>query len=111
MTVAVLGAGGGGLSATVELTRAGHDVVLWNRNPAKLERYDSRGEVSYRGIWGNGSVRPAQFSSPLNIDDARNELAAHAGYVVEGGGSHGALSTVVLGVVLHVRGRVNGAVE
>lgn len=66
MTVAVLGAGGGGLSATVELTRAGHDVVLWNRNPAKLERYGSRGEVSYRGVWGNGSVRPWQLSSDLS---------------------------------------------
>lgn len=65
MTVAVLGAGGGGLSSTVELTQAGHEVVLWNRHNARLVPYRSSGEVKFRGVRGIGSVRPAGFSDDL----------------------------------------------
>ena len=65
MTIAVLGAGGGGLSTTVELTQAGHDVVLWNRHAARLDPYRSSGEVKFRGVRGSGSIRPAGFSDDL----------------------------------------------
>ena len=58
-TVAVLGAGNGGLSATVELTLAGHDVVLWNRNPRTVEPYLATGELRYTGVLGTGTARPA----------------------------------------------------
>lgn len=63
--VAVLGAGGGGLAATVELTHAGHDVVLWNRNPATVEPYRASGSIPYRGVLGTGSVRPAAITTDL----------------------------------------------
>ncbi|TAM66547.1 MAG: NAD/NADP octopine/nopaline dehydrogenase [Microbacteriaceae bacterium] len=65
MTVAVLGAGGGGLSATIELTRDKNDVILWNRNPARLAPYRETGEIPFRGIWGSGTSRPFAFSTDL----------------------------------------------
>ncbi len=65
MTVAVLGAGGGGLSATIELTNSQNDVILWNRNPARLEPYQETGEIPFRGIWGSGTARPFDFSTDL----------------------------------------------
>lgn len=57
MTVAVLGAGAGGLAATVELTQRGHEVRLWNRNPARLEPHADG--VRFRGVLGTGTVAPA----------------------------------------------------
>ena len=66
-TVAVLGAGAGGLSATVELTRAGHDVVLWNRNPSTVAPYTETGEVPYTGVFGDGSVHPALITTDLDM--------------------------------------------
>lgn len=64
MNIAVLGAGGGGLSAVVELCRTGHDVVLWNRNPDRLAPHRADG-VRYRGVWGEGTVRPAGITADL----------------------------------------------
>lgn len=64
-TVAVLGAGGGGLSATAELSHAGHDVVLWNRNPATLARCIHSGRVHYRGVLGDGEVEPVLITTDL----------------------------------------------
>lgn len=64
MTIAVLGAGAGGLAATVELTRAGHDVVLWNRNPARLDPHREAG-IRFSGVFGEGALRPAGMSGDL----------------------------------------------
>lgn len=58
MTIAVLGAGAGGLAAAVELTLAGHEVRLWNRNPARLEPHRAEG-IRHRGVLGEGSLSPA----------------------------------------------------
>ncbi|MFW0152483.1 NAD/NADP octopine/nopaline dehydrogenase family protein [Mycobacterium sp. smrl_JER01] len=53
-TVAVLGAGAGGLSAAVELTAAGHCVRLWNRREATLAPYCAAGGVYVNGVLGDG---------------------------------------------------------
>jgi opine dehydrogenase len=55
MRIAVLGAGAGGLSGAVELTRRGHRVRLWNRNPATVEAFRS-GVIGHTGVLGDGSV-------------------------------------------------------
>ncbi|GAB2550471.1 NAD/NADP-dependent octopine/nopaline dehydrogenase family protein [Leucobacter ruminantium] len=65
MTIAVLGAGAGGLAAAVELTLAGHEVRLWNRNPARLEPHRAEG-IRHRGVLGEGALPPAGgFTSDL----------------------------------------------
>ncbi|MCD4852022.1 NAD/NADP octopine/nopaline dehydrogenase family protein [Arthrobacter sp. AK01] len=71
MTIAVLGAGGGGLSAAVELTAAGHDVVLWNRNPDRLAPHVDQ-HVRYRGVFGEGAAKISAMTSDLHaaIDGA-----------------------------------------
>ncbi|WP_033289010.1 NAD/NADP octopine/nopaline dehydrogenase family protein [Amycolatopsis jejuensis] len=63
--VAVLGAGGGGLAATVELIAAGHEVRLWNRSTATLARSVRDGVVRYRGLLGEGEVRPSAVTGDL----------------------------------------------
>jgi opine dehydrogenase len=63
--VAVLGAGAGGLSATVELTQAGHDVVLWNRNAQTLEANAADGVVRFDGVLGTGSLTPYAVAGDL----------------------------------------------
>jgi opine dehydrogenase len=62
--IAVLGAGAGGLSATIELSQAGHDVALWNRNPATLKPHTG-GEIRFDGVLGAGAVRPALITTDL----------------------------------------------
>lgn len=52
--VAIIGAGAGGLSAAVELHRAGHDVILWNRSRATLEPILEAGGVYHEGVFGDG---------------------------------------------------------
>lgn len=65
MTITVLGAGAGGLAAAVELTGAGRDVRVWNRNPARLEPHLVEG-IRHRGVFGEGASRPASgFTSDL----------------------------------------------
>lgn len=64
-TVAVLGAGAGGLSAAVELSQAGHEVVLWNRNPATVAPYAESGKIPHTGVLGDGIARPAMISTDL----------------------------------------------
>lgn len=63
-TAAILGAGAGGLAATVELTLAGVDVRLWNRNPSRLEPHRDAG-IRHSGAFGDGQVRPATMTSDL----------------------------------------------
>jgi opine dehydrogenase len=53
-TVAVLGAGAGGLSAAVELTAAGHQIRLWNRREATLAPFRDAGGVLASGVLGDG---------------------------------------------------------
>lgn len=66
-TIAVLGAGGGGLSATVELTQAGHDVRLWNRNKATIAPYMASGRVGFAGVMGTGHVEPSVLTTDLGV--------------------------------------------
>jgi opine dehydrogenase len=64
-SVAVLGAGAGGLSAVVELSRAGHDVRLWNRNPATLRPHVDAGGIRYEGVLGGGMVELPLMTTDL----------------------------------------------
>jgi opine dehydrogenase len=75
MTVAVLGAGAGGLSATVELSRSGHEVVLWNRNPATLVAHCEAGVVRHRGVLGEGTVTPVLVTTDLSEALAQADVA------------------------------------
>ena len=63
--VAILGAGAGGLSCAVELTQAGHDVRLWNRNPRALERYVESRSVPHNGVLGEGTAPLALVTTDL----------------------------------------------
>lgn len=65
MTVAVLGAGAGGLSAVIELSLAGHDVILWNRRAETLALNCPNREIRYRGVLGEGSISPKQMTTDL----------------------------------------------
>jgi opine dehydrogenase len=49
-TVAILGAGHGGLAAAADLTLRGFDVRLHARNPARLEPIRQAGGITIRGI-------------------------------------------------------------
>jgi len=64
--VAVLGAGGGGQSAAVELSQAGHRVRLWNRREETLAAIRQQGCVRFRGVLGEGSVRPDLVTTDLD---------------------------------------------
>jgi opine dehydrogenase len=64
-TVAVLGAGAGGLSAAVELTLSGHRVRLWNRSTATLRPFLTAGGIRYTGVLGEGTVRPVTTTTDL----------------------------------------------
>jgi opine dehydrogenase len=65
-TVAVLGAGGGGLSACVELTLAGWDVALWNRRPRTLSPYVEDRLIPYDGVLGSGTIQPGLITTDLS---------------------------------------------
>ena len=65
MKVTIIGAGSGGASAVAELTRAGHEVALWNRSPATLEPFQKIGGVEYEGILGEGFAKPALITTDL----------------------------------------------
>ena len=63
-TVALLGAGAGGLSCAVELTQRGHRVRLWNRNPATVAAFRSRA-IPHSGVLGEGAVEVADVTTDL----------------------------------------------
>ncbi len=65
MKVSILGAGAGGAAAVAELTRAGHEVVLWNRSPETLAPFQELGGVRYEGVLGEGIARPALITAEL----------------------------------------------
>jgi opine dehydrogenase len=72
--VAVLGAGGGGLSAAVELTRAGYDVVLWNRRAATMAAYREAGEIAHEGVLGTGRTPVAAMTTDLAVAAAAADV-------------------------------------
>jgi opine dehydrogenase len=55
-SVAVLGAGNGGLAALVDLTLRGEGAILWNRNEATIAPLRDAGRLDYSGVLGSGSV-------------------------------------------------------
>ncbi len=63
--VAVLGAGGGGLSAVVELTKAGFGCALWNRGETAIATILDTGDVHFTGVFGEGTVTPAAATRDL----------------------------------------------
>lgn len=63
-SVAVLGAGAGGLSCAVELTQRGHRVRLWNRNPATVAAFAS-GVIGHTGVLGEGTVAVEAVTTDL----------------------------------------------
>lgn len=66
MIVGVLGAGGGGLSAAVELLQGGHVVRLWNRSPKALEPHMGERRINYTGVLGSGSIEVPVISTDVN---------------------------------------------
>ncbi|MGQ0524398.1 MAG: NAD/NADP octopine/nopaline dehydrogenase family protein [Betaproteobacteria bacterium] len=75
MRVAVIGAGAGGAAAVADLTRAGHDVTLWNRSPETLAPFIERGGVEYEGVLGEGFVKPALITSDIALAVRHAEVA------------------------------------
>lgn len=73
--IAVLGAGGGGLSVVAELASAGHRIRLWNRNPRTLERNTQQGKVCYEGVLGTGKVTPTLVTTELSAALAGVDVA------------------------------------
>lgn len=63
-TVAVLGGGAGGSATAVDLSGRGHDVRLWNRNPATVAPFREQGIV-YTGVLGEGVVHPQEITTDL----------------------------------------------
>lgn len=78
MRVALLGAGAGGASAVVELTRAGHEVRWWARREETLDPFRAAGGVRHEGLLGSGVARPGFLSSDLAgvIQDADAAVVA-----------------------------------
>ncbi|MDE0111509.1 MAG: NAD/NADP octopine/nopaline dehydrogenase family protein [Albidovulum sp.] len=63
--VAILGSGGGGLSAATELTLNGFSCALWNRGAAAISDIIKQGSFSYRGVLGEGRVAPGLVTQDL----------------------------------------------
>lgn len=57
-TVAVLGAGNGGLAATADLALRGHQVRLFSRSPQALEPVRRAGGLTLEGAAGSGFAEP-----------------------------------------------------
>ena len=65
--VAILGAGAGGLSATVELTLAGFECALWNRGKPAIDDIMKTGKIYYQGVLGQGEIRPSLSTLDINV--------------------------------------------
>ncbi|MDG2475310.1 MAG: NAD/NADP octopine/nopaline dehydrogenase family protein [Paracoccaceae bacterium] len=65
--VAILGAGAGGLSATVELTKAGFECALWNRGRPTINEIIKVGKIRYEGLLGQGEIKPSLATTDLKI--------------------------------------------
>ena len=79
MKVAILGAGSGGVSAAVELSRTGHIVRLWNRSGKTLEPFIDAGGIRYEGVMGSGiAAHFANARIPVVLFDIKMEYAEGA---------------------------------
>lgn len=94
MTVAVLGAGAGGLCAAVELMQAGHDVRLWNRSATTLAAHVADGTIRYTGVLGSGTAQPSCVTTDITValDGADAVVVCLPGVV------HGAVFATLAGV-------------
>ena len=63
--VANLGAGNGGLAATVDLTIRGFSVGLWSRRIETLRPILMRGGIEYSGVFGEGFIEPTLVTKDL----------------------------------------------
>jgi opine dehydrogenase len=78
-SVAVLGAGHGGLALAAHLGRQGHRVALWNRSPARVAPVAARGGVRLTPAGGAASFAPiavATDSMAVALAGARVVLVA-----------------------------------
>ncbi len=73
-SVAILGAGAGGAAAAVELSRAGHDVRLWNRTADTLAPFLEAGGIGFDGVFGEGVATPQLITADLNAALAGAEV-------------------------------------
>jgi opine dehydrogenase len=64
-SVAVLGAGAGGVAAVAELTQKGHEVSLWNRSAATIASFQEIGGVAYEGALGKGKAVTRRITTDL----------------------------------------------
>jgi opine dehydrogenase len=65
MKVAVLGAGGGGTSAVVDLGLRGMSVRLWNWRKESLDALRDNKGIDYAGVLGTGRAVPEFYTSDL----------------------------------------------
>ena len=63
--VAIIGAGSGGLAATVDLTIRGFTVRLWSRRIETLRPIQMRGGIEYSGVFGEGFIEPTLVTDDL----------------------------------------------
>lgn len=63
-TVAILGAGAGGLATTVELCQRGYPVVLWHPRPTRLAALQEAGRVVASGLV-EGDAKPEAVAATL----------------------------------------------
>lgn len=75
MKVAVLGAGAGAAAAVAELTRAGHEVSMWNRRPETIAPFVQLGGVAYEGVLGSGIAELQVMTSDLQVATAAVDAA------------------------------------
>ncbi|MDY6995190.1 MAG: NAD/NADP octopine/nopaline dehydrogenase family protein [Actinomycetota bacterium] len=66
-TVAVLGAGAGGLSAAVELIGKGHEVRVWNRRESTLLPYRKAAGVRSTGVLGDDFTPLPVLTTSLEV--------------------------------------------
>ena len=64
-TIAVLGAGSGGLAATADLTLRGHEVRLYNRSPGVLDAIRQRGGIGVTGELGDHTIAPQETTTDV----------------------------------------------
>ncbi len=65
MKVAILGAGGGGASAAVDLARQGHQVSLWNRSAEAISGFVAAGGIRHLGVLGSGLTKVPLITTDL----------------------------------------------
>lgn len=64
--IAVLGGGAGGRASAVELSQAGHEVRLWNRNPATIAALAEDRVIEFGGVLGEGAEKLAVVTTLLS---------------------------------------------